>query len=403
MALSFRRRIQLALVALGTIPTAIAVVGWVLAVRPTSGAGDAAPPALESVRQTGRDLLGAVDSTHLTARERRALADHARALNEALSRTRREETYARYYAAGIAAVILSLGALVLYASVRVGGHLSRQLSRPIDELVQWAGHLQRAEPLPPDDPQGGSPEFAELRRALRQAATALDEARTRELEAERLRAFREMARRVAHEMKNPLTPIRFAVRALDRSASENQREALEVLQAESDRLEQLAREFTEMGRLPEGPAAEVDLGELLVELSQTAVPPGTLIHVEVDPATPTITGHYEPLRRAFSNLIRNAVEAGAGAAGIELYAAPLDSSGVEVRVVDHGSGVPGHLRGRLFEPYATAGKEGGTGLGLALVRQAVEAHGGRIGYEDTPDGGATFVVQLPRAAIAKPA
>jgi len=395
MALSFRRRIQLALVALGTVPTAIAVIGWVLAVRPTSGIGDGIPPALEAVRQTGRDLVRTVDSTHLTVLERRALTDHAGALNEALSRTRREETYARYYAAGIAAVILSLGALVLYASVRVGGYLSRQLSRPIDELVLWAGHLQRTEPLPPDAPRSGAPEFAQLRRALRQAATTLEEARSRELEAERLRAFQEMARRVAHEMKNPLTPIRFAVRALDRSATTEQREALEVLQTESDRLEQLAREFTEMGRLPQGPAAEVDLGELLVELSQTAVPPGTAISVSVDPATPRITGHYEPLRRAFSNLVRNAVEAGAGATGIELRASPSSQSGVEVRVIDHGPGVPGHLRGRMFEPYVTAGKEGGTGLGLALVRQAVEAHGGRIRYEDTPGGGATFVVQLP--------
>ncbi|MDH5316186.1 MAG: HAMP domain-containing histidine kinase [Gemmatimonadota bacterium] len=400
MALTFRRRIQLALVALGTVPTAIAVIGLVLAVRPTSDIGDGAPSALEAVGETGRDLVRTVDSTHLSAAERRALADHARALNEALSRTRREETYARYYGAGIAAVILSLGALVLYASVRVGGYLSRQLSRPIDELVRWAGHLQRTEPLPPDAPQGGAPEFAELRRALRQAASTLEEARARELEAERLRAFREMARRVAHEMKNPLTPIRFAVRALDRSASAGQREALEVLQAESDRLEQLAREFTEMGRLPEGPAAEVDLGELLVELSQTAVPPGTAITVSADPATPRITGHYEPLRRAFSNLIRNAVEAGAGSAGIELRASPWNQDGAEIRVIDHGPGVPRQLRGQLFEPYVTAGKASGTGLGLALVRQAIESHGGRIRHEDTPGGGATFVVQLPSAPRA---
>jgi len=282
----------------------------------------------------------------------------------------------------------------------VGGYLSRQLSRPIDELVRWAGHLQRTEPLPPDAPHGGAPEFAELRRALRQAASTLEEARSRELEAERLRAFREMARRVAHEMKNPLTPIRFAVRALDRNASTEQREALEVLQTESDRLEQLAREFTEMGRLPEGPAAEVDLGELLIELSATAVPPGTTIRVSADPATPRITGHYEPLRRAFSNLIRNAVEAGAGSTGIELRARPWNQDGVEVRVIDHGPGVPKHLRGQIFEPYVTAGKADGTGLGLALVRQAIESHGGRIRHEDTPGGGATFVVQLPRTPPA---
>jgi len=109
MTLTFRRRIQLALVALGTVPTAIAVIGLVLAVRPTSEIGDGAVSTLESVRETGRDLVRTVDSTHLSAVERRALNDHARALNEALSRTRRAETYARYYAAGIAAVFWLTG------------------------------------------------------------------------------------------------------------------------------------------------------------------------------------------------------------------------------------------------------------------------------------------------------
>ena len=132
----------------------------------------------------------------------------------------------------------------------------------------------------------------------------------------------------------------------------------------------------------------------------TAVPPGTAITVSADPATPRITGHYEPLRRAFSNLIRNAVEAGAGSAGIELRASPWNQDGAEIRVIDHGPGVPRQLRGQLFEPYVTAGKASGTGLGLALVRQAIESHGGRIRHEDTPGGGATFVVQLPSAPRA---
>ena len=97
-------------------------------------------------------------------------------------------------------------------------------------------------------------------------ADALEQGRAREIEAERLRAFRETARRVAHEMRNPLTPIRLAVAQLPASRRAPQQEAIEVLVAESGRLEQLAREFTEFGRLPEGPAAPVDLAELLTEL-----------------------------------------------------------------------------------------------------------------------------------------
>lgn len=396
MALPYRRRIQLALIALGTVPTAIAVIGWALAVRTPANPTLVARTAVDAVGRTGRALVETVDSTRLSIAERKALAAHSHALNEALSRVKRQETLTTAYSAFFAALILGLGALVLYASVRVGGYLSRQLSRPIDELIGWTGHIQREETLPADEREGGAPEFAALRGALRTMASGLQEARARQLEAERLRAFREVARRVAHEMKNPLTPIRFAVSALTRTAHPAQRESLEVLQAEAARLEQLAREFTDIGRLPEGPAAEVDLGELLSELARTALPPEVSARLEIDPATPRITGHYEPLRRAFGNLLRNAIEAGAGPAGLALRCAPHGEHGAEVRFVDHGPGVPQALRDRLFDPYVTAGKEGGTGLGLALVRQTVESHGGQVHHEETPGGGATFVVTLPR-------
>jgi signal transduction histidine kinase len=196
-------------------------------------------------------------------------------------------------------------------------------------------------------------------------------------------------------MKNPLTPIRFAVAQLVRTGRPEQKESLEVLQTESSRLEQLASEFTEMGRLPEGPAAEVDLGELLSELARTALPPGVTARVALDATAPRITGHYEPLRRAVSNLLRNAVEASKGQGAVELRCRALGENGAELRIVDHGPGVPEALRERLFDAYVT-GKAGGTGLGLALVRQTVEAHGGRIWHEETSGGGATFVVTLPR-------
>lgn len=395
MPLPFRKRILLALVLLGVVPTGIALIGWALAVRPASGPVVANREAIQSLARTGRVLVETIDSTRLRAPERKALAAHTRALNEAISRVQRQDVEAAMYAGVLAAVILAIGAVALYASIRLGGYLSRQLSRPIEELIGWTGHIRREEPLPPDVPQGGAPEFAALRGALRGMATGLAEARAREMEGERLRAFREVARRVAHEMKNPLTPIRFAVAQLSRTARPEQKESLEVLQAESARLEQLAAEFTEMGRLPEGPAADVDLGELLAELARTAVPPSVQAVLHLDPATPRIAGHYEPLRRAVSNLLRNAVEASAGAGAIELRCTPLGRNGAELRIIDHGPGVPPDIRVRLFQPYVT-GKDGGTGLGLALVQQTIEAHGGRIWHEETAGGGATFVLTLPK-------
>jgi two-component system, NtrC family, nitrogen regulation sensor histidine kinase NtrY len=391
MRLSFHRRILLILICLGAVPTAVAILGWGITIR---SATPAAGPrqALEEVGASGRVLLQTLDSTDLAPDEKAALSAHAATLNTAIGQFQRAETYGRYYYAGLALAIFALGAAALYASVRLGGHLSRQLSRPIEELIGWTGHIRRMEPLPPDSPRRGAPEFAALRTALREMAAAMEHGRAQEIEAERLRAFRETARRVAHEMRNPLTPIRLAVAQLARSATPATQEAIEVLTAESGRLEQLAREFTEFGRLPEGPAAPVDLVELLEELVRTSVPPTMTARLVLDRSTPAVQGHYDPLRRAFSNILRNAVEACGAEGELEIFAAP-ERGEARVAIRDHGPGIPPELDGRIFDPYCT-GKEGGTGLGLALAKQTVELHQGTIGVEPTPGGGATFVVRL---------
>jgi two-component system nitrogen regulation sensor histidine kinase NtrY len=392
MRLSFHQRILLILICLGAVPTAVAVLGWGLTVRSTSPA-TGPRGALDEVAASGRTLLQSLDTLRLRPAERAALDAHASKLNNALAQFQRAEAFSRYYYAGLGLVVLLLGAAFLYASVRLGGHLSRQLSRPIDELIGWTGNIRRMEPLPPDNPRRGAPEFAALRNALREMADALERARSQEIEAERLRAFRETARRVAHEMRNPLTPIRLAVAQLGRSSSPAQRDAIEVLNAESGRLEQLATEFTEFGRLPEGPAAPVDLVELLDELARTTLPTEMTARLSLDPATPALLGHYDPLRRAFSNILRNAVEACDGQGEIEIIVAPASGGAVKIVIRDHGPGIPPELDGRIFDPYCT-GKSGGTGLGLALAKQTVEMHRGTIAVEQTPGGGATFVVRM---------
>src|SRR5262245_3077196 len=322
MALPFRRRIFLVLVVMTVVPTVLAVAGWVLSVKrllPAAGAR----ASTERVAATARTLLEGVDTLHLTVGERALLRQHLAEVSASVSLARRAETFLRYYTAGFAVVILLLGAAVLYAAVNLAGHLSRQLSRPIDELVGWTSLIRRHMPLPPagGPTSRGAPEFEALRQALRELAAALVAARDRELEAERLRAFREVARRVAHEIKNPLTAMRIAVDQLRRRDGEVERRsslARDVLDAETDRLERLAREFADFGRMPEGPASEVDLAELLHELGQTAVPEGVTVEVDANGGVPRIMGHYEPLRRAFANLIRNAAEAMTGHGRIDV-------------------------------------------------------------------------------------
>ena len=213
------------------------------------------------------------------------------------------------------------------------------------------------------------------------------------LEAERLRAFGEVARRVAHEMKNPLTPIRLAVAQMARRASPEFREELDVIAVESARLEAMAREFAELGRLPEGVAAPVDLGELLDDLLRSTVPATMTRTFRGAPDVATVVGYYDPLRRAFSNIVRNAVEACHGTGTIDVQLRQVDGR-VEVAVCDNGPGIAPERREMIFQPYYTE-KGDGTGLGLTIVRQTIEQHGGTIAVTETPGGGATFVVRLP--------
>ncbi len=394
MALPFRQRIFVVLVALTAVPTALAVVGWALAVR-TVGPSAGARVALEEMAASARQMVDRMDTTHLAPRERAAVREHLERLSNSVTLARRAETYLRYYAGGFALVVIVFGGLALTTAVRLARHLSRQLSRPIDELVGWTRLIRRRVPLPAGPASRGAPEFEALRQALRELATALDAGRERELEAERLRAFREVARRVAHEIKNPLTSMRIAVDQLGRSAGQadsRTKTAVEVLAAETQRLERLAKEFSDFGRLPEGPKSEVDLVDLLMDLGKSAVPPEVAVRVRANGEPCKVLGHYDPLRRAFANLLRNASEAMNGCGEIDVAVA-RDGDGLVVTIADHGPGVPDELRQQVFEPYFTT-KQDGTGLGLALVRQTIEAHNGTITATDTPGGGATFSIVL---------
>src|SRR5438093_10196938 len=143
--------------------------------------------------------------------------------------------------------------------------------------------------------------------------------------------------------------MRIAVDQLRRSGGPADRRtdmAVEVMGAETERLHQLAKEFSEFGRLPEGPKSEVDLVDLLVELGRSAVPDDVAVTVRANGAGEgppcRLLGHYEPLRRAFSNLLRNAAEAMDGHGTIEI-AVSRDGPGILVTIADHGRGISDDL------------------------------------------------------------
>ena len=384
MPLTFRHRLFLALVGLGTLPVAAALV--VLALQMRSAASPTGyRAALDSVNASGRRLFATLDTTQLDSSGRAALRSHSQTIGHQVTMGRRAATLSPAAAAFAAAITLGVAGLVVVGSLLLARRWARYISAPIEELVDWVGRVERHEPLPAAH-AGGAPEFAALRDAIRQLAQALDRARRQELEQERLRAFRETARHVAHEMRAPLGALRLALRRLSGDAA-----AVEVVSDETARLEAMAREFSEFGRLPEGPRAPVDMGELIDRVVVGCVPRDCPVARNVEPDL-LVPGHYEPLRRAVENLVRNAV-AFTGDRGIAVGARRADGM-VEVTVRDHGLGVPPELEDRIFEPYFTT-RHDGTGLGLALVRQTALAHGGSVTVTAAPGGGAAFVLALP--------
>jgi nitrogen fixation/metabolism regulation signal transduction histidine kinase len=339
----------------------------------------------------------------LSSKEKAVLAEHEQELANSVTKARQFGFLTRNPAPTLLVAGLVLLGLLTLAASRVAGHLSRQLSRPLQELVGWTERIRRGEPLADSTEGHGAPEFGVLRAGMRHMAADLEAGRRAAIEAERLAAFRESARQVAHELKNPLTPIRFAVERLRRRQTEvpaELSEAVDVLAAESARLDAMARSFAQFGRLPEGPPSDVDLGELAREAVRTTVPPHVSSTVTVAEGLPLLRGHHDALSRAVGNVLLNAVEACGGSGSIAVRVASQDRDGhreIAVEVRDTGSGIPAERLASIWEPYVTH-KAGGTGLGLAIVKQTVVAHGGRVEAESAPEAGTAIRLIFPAGA-----
>ncbi|UCC73463.1 MAG: HAMP domain-containing histidine kinase [Gemmatimonadota bacterium] len=395
---SFATRLFLVLFLLSAVPS-VALLGlaaWgIRAQVELGGAGGWA-----RVGETGIELLEALEEAGADSLAQAAANEHEAELSRSIQLARRWDLIAGRLAAALPWVAMVVGLSLAVVAALAARQFARLLSRPVNEIADWAGRLAREEPLPEPSPaeRHGPPEFTVLRQAFRDMAARLAEGRRQALEAERLRGFTEMARRVAHEMKNPLTPLMLALRQARQHAADGKTgaldEPLEVISHEAERLDEMARSFSQLGRLPEGPTSEIDLAELLRELLRRDLPETVEGTLNVRGTAPRIEGHLDALSRVFRNLLGNAVEAlGVRADGrIEVTIAAAGDA-VEVAIADNGPGIPAEHRERLWDPDFTT-KRRGTGLGLALVRQTVRAHGGEVELRDA-DEGACFIVRLP--------
>lgn len=396
--LSFRSRVLVSLVLFALIPASGLLLGGAELVRNALPMLSGSKP-WDHAAATGRKAIAAARAAKLTPEQSQAVEAHEQVLSNSLEQASRVG-YLISRTVKITAAIAAIG-IVLIALIawRVAGHLSRQLGRPLNEVVEWTELIARGRPLPEGPPLRGAPEFEVLRRRMRKMAGALAAARQRELEAERLEAFRETARRVAHELKNPLTPIRLAVASLRRESESDARLAdiVDVLETESRRLEVMARSFAQFGTLPEGTAAEVDMVELARAVAHSLRPGNVTVAVDADEELLLVHGYHDPLARALANVVINAVEACGDAGAVTVHVGRRERDGrqmVELSVRDTGSGIPVERIGSIWQPYVTS-KAGGTGLGLAIVRQTILAHHGLVGARSTVGKGTEIVIALP--------
>jgi nitrogen fixation/metabolism regulation signal transduction histidine kinase len=356
------------------------------------------------VAASGSRTIESLRDADLSPSQRAAIQNHERELGQSLTQARRLEFIVdRSVPLLVGLALLGLAVLALIVS-RVAGHLSRQLSRPLNELVGWTERIAHGEALPGESTVKGAPEFEVLRRRMRAMSEELSHGRERALEAERLGAFRESARRFAHELKNPLTPIQFALARLEREAPPSLGDVVEVLRTETGRLDQMSRAFAQFGRLPEGPLSDVDVGEMVRYASRATVPPDIQVAVSVASEEVMVRGHHDALQRALSNVLLNAADASGPGGKIEVGVERTTIAGadaVEIHVRDSGPGISPERIQTIWEPYITS-KPGGTGLGLAIARQAILAHDGSIDIQCPTDGGTvvTFVLPTQRPSAA---
>ena len=224
--------------------------------------------------------------------------------------------------------------------------------------------------------------------------------------AQRLAAWQEVARRIAHEIKNPLTPIQLSAqrlrkRFLDRIGEDRDifDQCTATIVAQVDEIKKLASEFSDFARMPKLRRETNDLGRLAEEvvfLYQEAHRSLT-ITCRIDPALPLFPFDAVQVKRVLINLLDNAVTALGDGGAIEVRVGPAperETPMAMLRVADNGPGIPADVRLRIFEPYFSTRKSG-TGLGLAIAHTIVSEHGGTIRARDNHPTGTVFTVELP--------
>ena len=304
--------------------------------------------------------------------------------------------------------VLMAGAITLAVAILLAIVLARSIAKPLAALAKEVGEVVDGEPrkLRPR----GTTEMRQLANAFNKTLNDLVALRKRHATIERIAAWREVARRVAHEIKNPLTPIRSSVETLCRLKDRNDpmfdeyfEEATAGILQSVHRITTIASDFARFARLPAPSPTLTDVAQAVRSVVVMHQPADVSVTFESE-GNPQAWVDRVQLGQVVTNLVQNAIDAvklrhaephgHQDPPSVRVRVGPWQDDHVRLVVDDNGPGVPPSVVNHLFEPYTTT-KAHGTGLGLPIVQHICFEHGGEIAYEPNETGGSRFVVTLP--------
>ena len=306
---------------------------------------------------------------------------------------------------GIRRLALLVGGVALALGILLSWWAAVRVTRPVGKLVVGArevasGNWDARVTIHSRD------EIGALAGAFNQMTGQLAEQRERLIQTERVAAWRELARRLAHELKNPLFPLQITVENLRRAREQNAndfdevlRESTDTLLAEIQNLKTIVNRFSDFAKMPRPELHSLDVNEMVRGVTRLFEPrfiapgePKITTELHLDEKLPLIQADSVLLHRAIGNLVLNAIDAMPNGGKLTLRTMTHDG-GVRLEISDTGAGLTREECERLFTPYYTT-KLHGTGLGLAIVQSVVSDHGGRISVSSEPGHGTTFRIDL---------
>ncbi len=303
-----------------------------------------------------------------------------------------------------------VGAAGIVLAILLSSWLAARVTRPVEQLAQMAQEVAAGNWNSSVQIEGRD-EVAQLAQSFNHMTEELLAQKERLVQTERVAAWRELARRLAHELKNPLFPLQLTVENLIRARTQTPEQFEEVFQessqtllAEISNLKKIIGRFSEFSKMPQPQLQAVQINEIVSAVAQlfqaqfqTPGRNAIICDIQLDEQLEPIAADPDLLHRALSNLVLNAMDAMPDGGKLTMRT-QAEASGAIIEVADTGSGLTQEECERIFTPYYTS-KQHGTGLGLAIVQSVVSDHGGRISVHSQPGRGTTFRIELPKNRI----